>query len=613
MKNGLRKLKRMLRRAGTLLDLYIFNMILLVVAFALIVVIINYSFSNQNKVYQVDYNYSALKGVQNLLEEQEREFMDAVRKVYNDSTDKGSVSQHISSLEGQSQELEQYPISSYFRETRSSAHGAQVIYVARSGYCYIYMEDKVHVRKETGDLMTGMQAVYENYKSGLEMTATTFYNGAGTGRSYGMVHCIRDISARENVGAIQFEYKTKAIDSLLEESYPSVKGEFLIVSESGEVFYDSTGIWYDQKYPYVEQLLESTDSGAAVRLGNDKYYVNSFDKGMEFYPELHVFGIVSHGEVYEGVGLTIRAVVSVLVAIFLVFGVAMFLNIHRKTLLLKQIHAAMGDAREGNLQSYVDVSGIKQNELTDIAESFNGMVRQLQSYIEKEYQLKMEQQEYLLMALHAQLNPHFLLNTFEAIRMKAMVDGEEEIEQMIVILSKIFYNAAKGDNIVTLETEVGNCESFLRLHQIRFDRQLSYRIDIPEEIESYATVCYSLQVIVENYMMHSFDSSRDDNHISITGRLENGWITVTIRDNSDGITPEKLEEIRRYADYNGGTKARKSIGLSNMCRSMHLVFGEDFRFDADVAENGGLQTMLSFRACLREDLKNGVQSDDRRG
>lgn len=604
------RVKGLFRQVGTMGEIYLFNMFLLFLAFVMIALIVNVRFSQQNRNYIMDYNYSALKGIDNFLNEQKKEFMGIVQSIYINASEEDSVISYLTSEAGDTKAQQQYPITSFLFDISSSSQDAQAVYHAGHGVAYVRKDSKISLHYGANDLLNAMREVCEDQRSHLVMTTSTFSNIGEKGESYAMVYCIRDQQSYSNVGAIQIEYKTKALDMLLQNSYPSVMGDFLIVSEDGEVFYDTTGKWYGKTYTDVSRLLEIEMNNKAITLPDGKYYVNSFHKGVTFYPELHVYGLVSYDEVNKGLSGTITFIASILILIFAMFSIATYLNIYKKTKILKRIHGGMKSVQQGNMDVHVDTADMPRNELTDIANSFNKMTVKLNNHIQKEYQMKIEQQEYMLMALQAQMNPHFLYNSFEAIRMKAMLSGEEEIEKMVILLSKILRNAVKGDNILTIGTEVQNCENYLRFHKIRFKEQLSYSVQIPEEIENYAIVCHSMQVIIENYMVYSFDSSRDDNHISIVGKKEGEWISLTVADNSQGITREKLEEIRSYVSNVENASGRKHIGLSNVSKSMSIIFGEDFHFLIDLMEDGGLTETLRFRACTLEEIRSDVQSDN---
>ncbi|HHV11868.1 MAG TPA: histidine kinase [Clostridiales bacterium] len=603
------KVKKTFQLFGIMGEVYIFNMLLLFLAFLVMALIVSYNFSRQGRTYQMNYNYAALKGIENLMHEQENQFMEVLKSSYYESLNGGNIfgNPEMDSSQEEEQKQRKSRISDFLHNSFNTGYGSLSVYSAKDDCAYTYMNRRIYTY--TDDTVNEMRNVYKDKHAHLVMTSSTISGRHGKDRTYGMIYSIRSVDTYENIGALQLEYKTGLIDYLLEKSYPSVMGDFLIIGANGEVFYDSTGQWYEKIYPYAAQLLESKGETRTIKFGEGKYYFNSLQAETELYHGLHYFGFLAYDEVYQNIRITLNYMIGVMGIMIIISGIAMFINVQAKSRILRKIYAAMKNVRQGNLDVQVELSGGRQGELTEIAYSFNKMTVDLKGYIKREYQLKLEQQQYLLMALQAQINPHFLANSFEAIRMKAMLDGEKEIEQMVMILSKIFRNAAKGDTVLTIGTEVDNCESYLWLHKIRFQNQLSYHLEVPEEVRQYVIVRHALQVIVENYMVYSFDGSREDNEISIRGEKAGDWIILTIQDNSEGVSEEKLEEMRGYIRDPQSTDQRKHIGLGNVSRRMRIVFGDDFQFTIDSAQDGGLIEKLKFRACIEEEVGHAVQSD----
>ncbi len=600
--------KKNMRHASAMLDVYILNITMTLAAFLIFTVIINYNFSRQAREYNLNYNLSAVKGIENLICEQKEQFMNLIKDAYASSRDSTHIFEYMESWSGEpiEQARTRATLTNFLWSSYNAGFSSLSIYSAVDDTIYSVIQGRMESFPGGSSMFKVMMDVYGDIYPHIEIIPSLLGGTYNDYSAYGMVYCIRDMSSYENIGAIQADYKTRDMDELLEQSYPSVMGEFLIVSESGDVIYDSSDQWYGSPYPYCEQIFGNVSDNGPVTLGGEQYYINSLGGGLSFYPDLHVIGLVSKNEMYGGVKKTLSYMIEIMVAVILFLCIAMYLNIYGKATVLRSIHRAMKKARQGELDVYVETNGKHRNELTDIADSFNEMARELKQYIQREYTWKMEQQQYQLMALQAQINPHFLYNSFEAIRMKAMIDGEDEIEEMVLILSKIFRNAAKGDGILRIGLEVENCESYLRLHKIRFREQLSYTIDIDEEVRKYAIVQHALQVIIENYIVYGFDSSRDDNEIAITGRKRGDWIEFIIRDNSAGLTEQKLEELRGYIkDTNVSEKGH--IGLKNVCQRMRIMFGADFEFDVDSLEGEGIMERLYFKACFEEDLKNDIQ------
>ena len=115
-----------------------------------------------------------------------------------------------------------------------------------------------------------------------------------------------------------------------------------------------------------------------------------------------------------------------------------------------------------------------------------------------------------LNALQNQINPHFLYNTLECIRGKAMVQGAEQIANMTEALSAFFrYSISIQENLVTLEQELQNTKNYFLIQKYRFGNRFHLRIFLVEESEAgeYLMPKMTLQPIVENAIFHGLEKS----------------------------------------------------------------------------------------------------------
>ncbi|MDT2237568.1 histidine kinase [Paenibacillus larvae] len=137
-------------------------------------------------------------------------------------------------------------------------------------------------------------------------------------------------------------------------------------------------------------------------------------------------------------------------------------------------------------------------------------------YIDRVYRSELKQKDTELIAFQSQINPHFLYNTLEAIRMRALSQGARDVGDMIYILATLFRNSVKKKTIVTMEDEIQHCKIYLDLFRIRYQNRLDYDIDIPDELLQYRLIKLLIQPAIENYVVHGFLPERDDNLIRIS-------------------------------------------------------------------------------------------------
>lgn len=240
---------------------------------------------------------------------------------------------------------------------------------------------------------------------------------------------------------------------------------------------------------------------------------------------------------------------------------------------IDQINAAIHEVEKGNLNVRIQ-RFTQKDELTTISESFNSMLTELTSYIDRFYIANIKQREAELKALQSQINPHFLFNTLEVIRMTAVIEGSKTSSQMIYHLSQLFRYTLETKELVPLHIELAHTNQYLQLMKLHHPDQLQVFIDIPVTIENMYVQKLILQPIIENYMIHGFQKDRTDNWIKITARKVDQKVEIQVIDNGLGIPAAKLQEVQTHLESQESTM--RSIGLKNVHQRLQLKYGQNY-------------------------------------
>lgn len=248
-----------------------------------------------------------------------------------------------------------------------------------------------------------------------------------------------------------------------------------------------------------------------------------------------------------------------------------------------------------------------RNEFTQIIERFNAMCDELQKNVERAYVYELQQKKSELYALQTSINPHFLYNTLEMIRVQILNSKQNEASQMILLLSRIYRTQTNTNMFVTLADEVELCENLMILYQYRF-RNFDYEFDLDEQLESYALPKNSLQPLIENYFVHGIASDRQDNLIllRVTSFREAGrqYIRLRLCNNGRPILQERLEELSAKLESDVySSKDTAGFALTNVYCRMKIAFQEGCRIRIDSGDddmNFGIE--LSFPAMTMEQI-----------
>ena len=253
---------------------------------------------------------------------------------------------------------------------------------------------------------------------------------------------------------------------------------------------------------------------------------------------------------------------------------------------------------KGEQTKRIDTSK-KDQELLLIAETTNDMLNRLEKNIHDIYQLELSQKDANMRALQAQINPHFMYNTLEFLRMYAVMESQNELADIIYEFSSLLRNNISNERETTLEKEVEFCRKYSYLCMVRYPKSIAYGFKIDSGIEEMRIPKFTLQPLVENYFAHGVDHRRSDNVISIKALRKDGHVEILVVDNGRGMSVEKLAEIQAKLakrtfepteDYSNG---RKSIGIVNVHERFVLYFGERYQISVESGEQEGVQYRIT--------------------
>ena len=177
--------------------------------------------------------------------------------------------------------------------------------------------------------------------------------------------------------------------------------------------------------------------------------------------------------------------------------------------------------------------------------------------------------------LASQINPHFLYNTLEIIRMKARINHQPEIEELVKMLAKILRsNVSAGDMDVPLQQELTLVESYLKIQQYRFDERLEYRINVEEALRKIPVLPLILQPLVENSIIHGMEDKEGVVHIDISACWDGEDVLVIVEDDGLGIEPEMLKALRE--GLNSRELNKTHIGICNVHQRLRLKYGAEY-------------------------------------
>jgi len=282
---------------------------------------------------------------------------------------------------------------------------------------------------------------------------------------------------------------------------------------------------------------------------------------------------------------------------FAAFGLMVLLSLRYNALFYKQIVNPLNEVvremdavAKGNFDTRVEPSAIP--ELARLGSAFNLMVGEIDLLTTE---IKEEQKERLkaeIEALRYQLNPHFLCNTLNSIRLMAKITKNEAIGKMTGALMAIVEdNLNRDDTVYSLERELRNLDSYVYVMKVRYGDTFEYYADVDPSLLRLGVPSMVLQPLVENAILHGLHGLPRKGAITVAATRDEACLRIDVRDNGFGMSMDRVSRI--FDGTAASDRGLNRIGLYNVRRRIVLLYGKEY--DVAVSSYPGEGTVVTLR------------------
>lgn len=263
---------------------------------------------------------------------------------------------------------------------------------------------------------------------------------------------------------------------------------------------------------------------------------------------------------------------------------------------VKDLKKAMEKIQTGNLNVRVNIN--TQDEMEYLGDGFNKMSEDLSKYINQVYKSSIARKDAELKALKMQIQPHYLYNTLDVIRMKAIEHDEFQVAELLESLSRqLRYLTNNEYDYVKLEDELNNIKEYFVIVSVRYNGLYELDINVNEDDLNLMVPKLILQPIVENSVKYGLRGRKGSGRVSINIKKNNGYLKIIIMDNGVGLSEEKNKEIKmNLTDDEDTIKYHSntgSIGIKNIYNRMKYYYGKNYEFKIDGEE--GVGTIVTYQ------------------
>lgn len=293
----------------------------------------------------------------------------------------------------------------------------------------------------------------------------------------------------------------------------------------------------------------------------------------------------------------IIACISLILIPVLMYGVK-FLNKQVSIPVGRMIRASEA-IEEGQLGTVVEGENMPNAEFSYLMDSFNRMSKQVKYLFDYAYDEKLARRDAKIMALQAQINPHFLNNTLEMMNWQARMSGDTTISKMIESLSTVLdYRMDRAESrLINLAEELHCADAYFYIISMRFGKRLKVEWKVDDSLLQVKVPRLILQPLLENAVVHGIEQVKNG-IIEIQIYHDETRIYVKVFNSGKPMTSEDLEKINGILSGSPGSiKAEPgqhtSLGIRNVNERIKLIYGAQYGLSITPASDGKTESVIT--------------------
>ena len=467
----------------------------------------------------------------------------------------------------------------YYYYTRNDIQ-AYEIYLINQGLSIGRTENQEHIRVQSSPQFD-IQTAASNCSKDPMFQSITYCDKDNAIFTY--CHSLFQIKGQTQQALVHLQVNTSYLKQML-QNHQKAGSDFIMLNADNEFIYSSNTALFganDSIDEFFTTQRTLKNGAITVEINGKDYLMVSAKSQKNNIQLINLIPLSIIDAELKGAtsSLLINGICIWLITVFLVYLFTYLLTKPLKTLSERMQYAGSGD-----FHTFPEMHG--SSEIAELSHSFNSMLRHIEQLIQQNYIAKLSEKNARLTALEAQLNPHFLYNTLQAISTEALINDQFTIHKMITSLASNLRYTIKGGDLVPLKSEVQYLSDYIYLLKMRMNDALVFNIDTEPELDDYMIPKISLQALVENSIIHGKSTNKESIEIKVTlTRLPNDRLQISVYDNGCGISQEQQNKL--YQDFESALTAKNpgGIGLANLYVRLHLLYNEPTDLKIESAEH----------------------------
>lgn len=251
----------------------------------------------------------------------------------------------------------------------------------------------------------------------------------------------------------------------------------------------------------------------------------------------------------------------------------------------------------------------RSDEIGTMNKAFNNTIIKIKTLLNKVVEMETINKDIEFQALQAQINPHFFYNVLDTINWMARKKGEDNICRMITSISNLMRaSISNKKSVVSIEEEMKYIKDYLYIQETRYGDRFASIVEIDEQLYPYQIPKMSLQILVENAVVHGVENATWNCYISITSSYSpgSGYASFIVADNGIGMSKEKVDQLlsgeESAEDEKGSTHTH--FGIRALKKRIDYFYGGDADLKIDSVPQEG--TTITLTIPLRKELHHEI-------
>lgn len=369
--------------------------------------------------------------------------------------------------------------------------------------------------------------------------------------------------------------------------------ETMLLDENGIILSHPDAERIGELFPYAKLAEQRTDPNI-IRKDNENYIISAHKLSLTGW---ELVSLTPYEKAVFKLNSIFNRVFMFQLVSFCIFLLLFVYLIGTFTKPLVRLGRVAETVQRGNLEVRSNIRG--SDEIGYVGESFDQMLDQVKMMIAEITRTQARKRKAELAMLQAQINPHFLFNVLNSIRMKVMRKGDMDSAEMISSLSKLLRMTISQDKgTIPLHEEVDTIVDYVKLMNMRQKEKVQLQLDLSRDTLLTSVPRFFLQPLIENALIHGLSQRAGMIYICSEETIES--IIVTVKDDGNGMEVDSLERLRRKLipvtdseNIVGSPNGKfSSIGLSNVFERMAITYGERFAMDVNSDVSTGTEIKM---------------------